>query len=101
VALGWVPEPFEQQGEIRFSLLLQYQKVHGHVEVPQADYFEGFALGRWVSGQRQKFRNGSLPEDRKNRLSQIQGWRWDASELAASSISKRGLSPSKLKRQVL
>lgn len=100
IGVGWKPNPFDDIWEIRFNLLLLYGMKHGHHTVPQAEVFEGFALGRWVSNQRINFHKGKLSDDRKNRLQALIGWIWDAADNSASSISKKGFSPSKLKKKI-
>ena len=55
-------------------------------------------LGAWVSSQRQDFKAQKLSSDKINLLQNLKGWIWDASEMAAHSISKSGLSPSKVKK---
>uniref|UniRef100_UPI00404853E5 Helicase associated domain protein n=1 Tax=Shewanella sp. TaxID=50422 RepID=UPI00404853E5 len=100
VSVGWVPDPYDSAWESGFSFLLGFQSMNGHLLVPQSHIVDGFALGRWVSGQRINFHKGNLREDRKSRLQALEGWTWDASDSSAAGISKRGFSPSKLKLQV-
>ena len=56
----------------RFEKLVEYQKVHGHCNVPQKS---GGALGTWVNTQRNNYRRGTLSEARRDELESI-GFVW-------------------------
>jgi hypothetical protein len=67
--------------EKRFLELVQYQKEHGHCNVPQ----KSGTLGNWVLTQRSRHRHGtseelsrlsSLADDQVNRLNSI-GFKWE------------------------
>lgn len=98
IGIGWDPDPFATAWEQAFSLLQAYVEEFKTGYVPQATVYRGFTLGRWVSGQRNAAKVGKLTQARHSRLAQIPGWSWDASSQSASGISKKGLSPSKLKK---
>ena len=53
-----------------------YASREGHARVP-IDWTEGgFDLGRWVDGQRSRYREGVLSEERSTRLGTLGGWTW-------------------------
>ena len=58
----------------RFDQLVEYGKIHGHLDVPARDN-EFPRLGRWVSQQRQLRKNGQLQEKRIQILNEI-GFSW-------------------------
>ena len=66
--------------------------------VPQAVVLKGFNLGKWVSVQRRRYRDGKMPTSQIDLLEKCQGWMWDASALSASGQSKVGLNPKKTKK---
>ena len=70
--------------EERFDELHDFQKAHGHCNVP-ATWRHNKRLGSWVYRQRKSFRAGTLPEDRVNALKEL-GLDWEpkASLLKAS-----------------
>ena len=97
IGVCWDPDPFATAWEQAFALLEAYVKEFKTGYVAQATVYRGFKLGRWVSSQRSAARAHKLTPERHSRLAQIPGWSWDAASQSASGISKRGLSPSKLK----
>lgn len=96
--LKWVPDPFSKQWEDNFALIELYVSENGSAYVPQSTRVNGKHIGAWVSSQRSDFKAGKLSPERVLRLQNLKGWKWDASDQAAHSISKSGLSPSKLKK---
>mmetsp|Transcript_14421 Transcript_14421/g.30274 ORF Transcript_14421/g.30274 Transcript_14421/m.30274 type:complete len:320 (-) Transcript_14421:344-1303(-) len=58
----------------RFNQLLQYKRETGTCNVPQI-YTKNSSLGNWVSTQRVLYRNGKMPDERKERLNGI-GFEW-------------------------
>jgi len=57
-----------------FALLAEYQKQHGDTQVPPS--FRALnGLGGWVSKQREAYRNGTLPQDRREQLEAL-GFEW-------------------------
>lgn len=57
--------------------LKRFLEESGHVRVPQASTYQGFALGSWLHHQRLKMREGRLPPD-------------DAAKLMALGVEPRG-----------
>ncbi len=95
--LKWVPDPFSKQWEENFALLELFVLENGSAYVPQSTRLNGKNIGAWVSSQRIDFKAGKLSSERVLRLQNLKGWKWDATDQAAHSISKSGLSPTKLK----
>ena len=69
--------------EKRYSLLLEYVKLHGDARVPQDLVVDDFKLGWWVSVQRQRYTKKILDpallqrhQEREQRLSEVKGWEW-------------------------
>ena len=74
-ALGFVwDRGFEAGWEKGFNSLTQYKNREGHCRVPKAHIEQGYRLGMWVNGQRQK--KGTMPIQRRKRLDSI-GFIWD------------------------
>jgi superfamily II DNA or RNA helicase len=96
-SVGWVADPFENQWNETYELLKKYLTETGSAYVPQSLLYEGKRLGAWVSSQRQDFNAKKLSSERIQKLQTLNGWIWDATDMAAHSISKKGLSPSKIK----
>lgn len=94
--LGWVAEPFLDQWKMTYKILCEYV-IGNESRIPQSTIYKGQTIGRWVSKQRQSFKMGQLSAERQELLEKISGWTWDASSDAAHELSKRGLSPSKIK----
>ncbi len=64
--------------EFWFGMLEQFVERHGHARVSRPCTVDGYRLGAWVNGQRNKYSNGTLAADRKSRLQNLPGWTWDA-----------------------
>ena len=60
-----------------FRHLSRYVDSHGDARVPRNYTVDGYNLGQWVVGQRQRRAKGSLEADRQCRLDQTPGWSWD------------------------
>jgi hypothetical protein len=77
---GWSWDPDGDRWEQGLNRLLAYIKEFGHSLVPPgyktAD--DGFGLGQWVKVQRKRYADNLLEEDRKARLSKVEGWVWSA-----------------------
>ena len=75
---GWVWSSFDAKWEEGFSRLQDYAKQTGHARVPQ-DYRDDddYGLGLWVNSQRNNYDKEILSVDRKRRLEELNGWRWD------------------------
>ncbi|NDE85515.1 MAG: hypothetical protein EB056_05755 [Verrucomicrobia bacterium] len=67
--------------QYRFNALVQYTNRTGTSLVPatQVEVYEGknVALGAWVAYNRQQYRAGELPLERKQALEQLAGWHWE------------------------
>ena len=96
-SLGWIADPFRKQWDENFALVETLTAQTGNAAIPQSTQFNGKSVGLWVSTQRIDYKSGKLSQDRVTKLERLNGWLWDASDQAASSLSKLGLSPSKLK----
>ena len=48
--------------------------------MPQSYRDQDFALGSWVSTQRQLYKSGELADERKHRLLALPGWTWEPHE---------------------
>jgi superfamily II DNA or RNA helicase len=97
-SLNWVADPFETQWNETFQILEKYLTETGTAYVPQNLTYMEKRLGAWVSSQRQDFKIKKLSLERIEKLQKLHGWSWDATDMAAHSISKKGLSPSKVRR---
>ena len=97
-SLNWVADPFETQWNETFQILEKYLTETGTAYVPQNLTYMEKRLGAWVSSQRQDFKIKKLSLERIEKLQKLHGWSWDATDKAAHSISKKGLSPSKVRR---
>jgi hypothetical protein len=75
---GWTWHALADQWEEGFSRLEKYVAVNGDARILQSSSVDGYALGRWVSKQRVKRRQGALESDRVERLERLPGWSWDA-----------------------
>jgi len=64
--------------EILYQTLCEFKHKYGHCNVP-CTYSENIVLARWVSMQRQLYKNGKLLPERYNKLLEI-GFTWDPFE---------------------
>lgn len=80
---GWAWSIKEARWEEGYELLLRFSEREGHSQAP-SDYrdADGFKLGGWVVGQRERRKRGQLPEEQKLRLEALPGWTWHPRELA-------------------
>jgi hypothetical protein len=73
---GWAWNAFDENWELGFRLLIEFEKLEGHCLVPQKfRTTSGFSLGSWVSNQR--VAQEDMPIEQKLRLETIPGWVWD------------------------
>lgn len=74
LGVDWEPNnTAEQSWDKKFNMLLEYEKEHGSLDVPQAHCF----LGAWVAKQRQLKKKGKLLPERERRLVDI-GFVWES-----------------------
>ena len=59
---------------VMYDKVKEYKEKYGHCNVPQ-NWVENPKFGRWVSRQREAFKDGSLKKDRKEKLDKI-GFEW-------------------------
>jgi Helicase associated domain len=76
--LGFVWDPREVAWEKMFAKLMGYKSKHGDCNVPQ-DWSEDLQLGRWVSAQHVRAKQGTLPPEQKARLDAL-GFDWGDSQ---------------------
>jgi superfamily II DNA or RNA helicase len=91
--------PFEVKWRECYEVLLRYVDIFGSAEVRQETVFQGSRIGVWVSKQRSRYRAGRLEDSKIRLLESLKGWRWDASSMSASGLSKQGISPKKNQRR--
>ncbi len=75
---GWSWDPFADQWEQGFSILVDYVRCNGDARVPRSHVVDGFALGAWVQKQRSVFNRGGGDPERRQRLDELPGWIWTA-----------------------
>ncbi|GMI14727.1 hypothetical protein TrLO_g12523 [Triparma laevis f. longispina] len=74
--LGFVWDQLELAWERNFQALMNYKKEEGDCLVPaRFKTVEGVRLGRWVSNQRNTYKNGQVPADRVAKLEEA-GFVW-------------------------
>lgn len=74
---GWTWDTLAGRWEEGFAHLQKYVQENGDARILQTCSVDGYALGRWVSKQRAKRRQGALENDRVERLERLPGWSWD------------------------
>ena len=86
---GWKWEPLEVRWQNGFRSLAEYVKQNGNARVGQ-DYVcsDGYFLGRWAAGQRQRYRDGILSETKQKAFEQMPGWSWDLSRTWETGFKK-------------
>jgi superfamily II DNA or RNA helicase len=67
--------------EFWFGLLQKYVNEFDNSFVPHNYLSNNFKLGFWVNSQRTKYKAGSLPKDRIEKLESILQWTWNQQEL--------------------
>jgi hypothetical protein len=76
-SIGFSWDPFAEDWENGFCLLLEFKNREGHCRIPLSHIEKDFTLGNWVSKQREFKKNGRLNPDRIHRLESL-GFIWDA-----------------------
>ncbi len=85
IGFRWTPlDPWE----IGYSDLLQYVEREGHARVHWKQAENGRILGKWVSHQRAKYKNGELSIDQIQKLESLPGWEWAPLLASKPSTSK-------------
>ena len=74
---GWAWNRNEFAWQEGFSRLERFVEREGHSRVTLGTREDGYSLGRWVSKQRQAYRNGTLDPERIARLEALRGWAWE------------------------
>ncbi len=78
---GWTWHTLNSAWTKGFEYLLSYGEREGDTVVPIWHVTEdGYKLGRWVSYQRKRYKEGGLSAERCRMLMQLPGWAWDADE---------------------
>ena len=71
--IGFAWSPQDEQWETGFDKLIEYKKMHGHINVSQR---ESTGIGRWSHSQRQNMKKGGIfSPDQIRRLDEI-GFEW-------------------------
>ncbi|WP_263998778.1 DEAD/DEAH box helicase [Mycobacterium yunnanensis] len=73
---GWSWDPFADQWNQGYSILVDYVRYNGDARVPRSYVVDGFALGGWVQKQRSIFNRGGGDPERRRRLDELPGWSW-------------------------
>ena len=73
---GWVWDIDDEKWDNKYKQLQNYIKKEDNARVP---FFDKSGLGRWSSRQRQYFKDGTLSQERINKLNLFKdkGWKWD------------------------
>jgi hypothetical protein len=72
----WVWNPFEEDWERRFSLLLDFLQTEGHINVPNDHQIDEENLDRWIINQRANFNRDRLTPEQIRQLESLPGWKW-------------------------
>jgi superfamily II DNA or RNA helicase len=75
---GWTWSIRQDQWELGIQRLKEFIGKHGHALIPAKLIVDGYRLGTWVNSQRTRYMEGSLEQDRIDRLEAVSGWSWDA-----------------------
>lgn len=74
---GWSWNVLDQRWQMAFEVLQQFVEREGHASVRQHHTESGFALGSWVSVQRESFSRKALRPERVALLEALPGWAWE------------------------
>ena len=90
---GWSWDPYEDAWKFGYERLKEYVEREGNAIVAQSyNTDEGFALGVWVSNQRNAYKNKKLSDDQIGALEALPNWSWnlleDAWNLAYEQLKK-------------
>ena len=78
--LNWTWEPKADYWEQGLQYLRDYVSAHHTSLVPNTCIVEGFALGRWVGTQREKYRKETLSVQHQTILQAFPNWNWGPRE---------------------
>ena len=73
--LGFSWNSKEDSWNEMFQHLVEYHKLYGHSKVP-LHYSNNLQLGRWVAGNRQRYKKGTLNTDKIEKLD-VLGFSWN------------------------
>ncbi len=74
---GWSwKKGHDQNWEFGFSILQKYVRIKGSAKPPSGYILNGFQLATWVKGQREAYRDGTLPQVKAKKLSKMPSWSW-------------------------
>ena len=81
----WSWDPIEDDWDLMFNILKEYERVNGNTRVKAAYKINGYGLGSWVHVQRGKkfnkrIRAGELTPERIAKLESLTTWHWNPSE---------------------
>jgi Helicase associated domain/Helicase conserved C-terminal domain len=71
---GWVWNPNGWEWEQNLQAVAGFQAAHGRLPNNRDDIFDGRPVGRWLTKQGAHARDGSLNDDRIERLRALPGW---------------------------
>lgn len=77
--IGFSFNTYTDAWEHSLNLLLEYQKEQGTLNIGKREVYQGERLGLWVQHQRDAYRDGTLSQQRINRLNAV-GFDWDPLE---------------------
>jgi len=72
---GWSWDPFDDDWEENYELLVRWKRLHGHCKPKTNEEFHGNNLGSWVHVQSQNYKRGTLSKPRAERLDSL-GLEW-------------------------
>ncbi len=72
-------KPWDPPGSFAhmYGVLGQWVNEHGHARVPKTGRVGDVKLGLWVQSVRDRYRRGTLTEDRVQQLEALPGWSWN------------------------
>jgi superfamily II DNA or RNA helicase len=74
---GWVWNPFDEDWESNYSLLLEFLSSEGHINVNSNVHKKWKTLERWVDNQRANYSRDRLNPDQVKRLEDLPEWKWN------------------------
>lgn len=95
--VGFEFDPFGAAWEKKYRCVSDFFAVNPEAHIFQDTSHKGQNIGRWVSSQRVAYKKGQLEDYKIKKLNALPGWMWDASHLSASSISRTGRRPKRVR----